>query len=142
MTPEQKARVSIDALLTQAGWHVCDMAHANIHAERGVALREFPLNAGYCFADYLPKLNLLRFLRTLKDSMRRINQGAAQPNLNTSIIKSARIPLPSAAEQQRVVAEINRRMSSLSGVETEVDANLKRAGVAVDYSEQSVWWIE
>ncbi len=53
MTPEQKARVSIDALLTQAGWHVCDMAHANIHAARGVALREFPLNTGYGFADYL-----------------------------------------------------------------------------------------
>ena len=29
MTPEQKARVSIDALLVQAGWRVCDMAHAN-----------------------------------------------------------------------------------------------------------------
>ena len=53
MTPEQKARVSIDALLVQAGWHVCDMAHANIHAARGVALREFPLNPGYGFADYL-----------------------------------------------------------------------------------------
>src|SRR5665647_3064010 len=53
MTPEQKARVSIDALLQQAGWHVCDMAHANIHAARGVALREFPLNSGYGFADYL-----------------------------------------------------------------------------------------
>ena len=53
MTPEQKARVGIDALLQQAGWHVCDMAHANIHAARGVALREFPLNSGYGFADYL-----------------------------------------------------------------------------------------
>ena len=53
MTPERKARVSIDALLVQAGWHVCDMAHANIHAARGVALREFPLNPGYGFADYL-----------------------------------------------------------------------------------------
>jgi type I restriction enzyme R subunit len=53
MTPEQKARVSIDALLVQAGWHVCGMAHANIHAARGVALREFPLNPGYGFADYL-----------------------------------------------------------------------------------------
>lgn len=53
MTPEQKARVSIDVLLKQAGWHVCDMAHANIHAARGVALREFPLNTGYGFADYL-----------------------------------------------------------------------------------------
>jgi type I restriction enzyme, R subunit len=42
MTPEKKARVNIDALLTQAGWFVCDMLDANIHAARGVALREFP----------------------------------------------------------------------------------------------------
>ena len=53
MAPEQQARLSIDALLQQAGWHVCDMANANIHASRGVALREFPLNPGYGFADYL-----------------------------------------------------------------------------------------
>ncbi len=53
MTPEQKARVNIDALLTQAGWRVCNMADANIHAARGVALREFLLNSGYGFADYL-----------------------------------------------------------------------------------------
>jgi type I restriction enzyme R subunit len=53
MTPEQRARQSIDTLLQQAGWHVCDMANANIHASRGVALREFPLNPGHGFADYL-----------------------------------------------------------------------------------------
>src|SRR5665647_697224 len=53
ITPEAKARQSIDALLMQAGWHVCHMADANIHAARGVALREFPLNTGYGFADYL-----------------------------------------------------------------------------------------
>ncbi|MDO9144838.1 DEAD/DEAH box helicase family protein, partial [Rhodoferax sp.] len=53
MTPEQQARQNIDTLLQQAGWHVCDMANANIHASRGVALREFPLNPGYGFADYL-----------------------------------------------------------------------------------------
>jgi type I site-specific restriction endonuclease len=57
MTPEQQARVNIDALLSAAGWHVCNMADANIHAGsgvvKGVALREFPLNPGYGFADYL-----------------------------------------------------------------------------------------
>jgi type I restriction enzyme, R subunit len=53
MTPEAKSRVGIDALLVAAGWHVCDMAQANIHAARGVAIREFPLNPGYGFADYL-----------------------------------------------------------------------------------------
>ena len=47
MTPEAKARQTIDALLAQAGWHVCDMGDVNIHAARGVALREFPLNSGY-----------------------------------------------------------------------------------------------
>lgn len=42
MTPEQQARVSIDALLQQADWHVCSMADANIHPARRMALREFP----------------------------------------------------------------------------------------------------
>ena len=61
MTPEQKARVSIDALLVQAGWHVCNVADANIHAgsgdAKGVAIREFPLNSGFGFADYLLYVN-------------------------------------------------------------------------------------
>lgn len=30
MTTEQKARVSIDALLVAAGWHVCNVADAAI----------------------------------------------------------------------------------------------------------------
>ncbi|MGA9992771.1 MAG: hypothetical protein WBP86_10655, partial [Thiobacillaceae bacterium] len=67
--PEQQARSKIDALLAAAGWHVCDAAAANIHAARGVAIREFPLSSpsprergegrgegrpeGYGFADYL-----------------------------------------------------------------------------------------
>lgn len=53
MTPQAKARQTIDALLAQAGWHICDMADANIHAARGVALREFSLSRGYGSADYL-----------------------------------------------------------------------------------------
>jgi type I restriction enzyme R subunit len=57
MTPEQKARVSIDALLQQAGWHVCDVSSANIHAATCVAIREFPLNSGFGFADYLLYVN-------------------------------------------------------------------------------------
>ncbi|MCK9213283.1 MAG: hypothetical protein WBI05_06955 [Rhodoferax sp.] len=61
MTPEQQARLSIDALLQQAGWHVCDMAHANLHASRGLALREFPLDPGYGFADYLLYIDGARY---------------------------------------------------------------------------------
>lgn len=51
-TPEQLAREAIDAFLEQAGWHVCDADKTNIHAARGVAIREIPL-PGYGFADYL-----------------------------------------------------------------------------------------
>ena len=52
MSPEAEARENIDALLSAAGWHVCDASTANIHAARGVAIREFPL-PGHGFADYL-----------------------------------------------------------------------------------------
>ena len=53
MSPEAKARENIDRLLQAAGWHVCDANAAYIHADRGVAIREFPLKAGHGFADYL-----------------------------------------------------------------------------------------
>ena len=53
MKPEERARVRIDQLLQAAGWHVCDASQVNIHAAEGVAIREFPLNTGHGFADYL-----------------------------------------------------------------------------------------
>ena len=52
MRPEDQARENIDKLLRAAGWLVCDASSANIHAARGVAIREFPL-PGHGFADYL-----------------------------------------------------------------------------------------
>jgi type I restriction enzyme R subunit len=62
--PEDQARQSIDRLLAAAGWAVRDVKCADLHAARGVALREFPLVAsprsrgegqgeGPQFADYL-----------------------------------------------------------------------------------------
>ncbi len=53
LQPEQQAREQIDALLAKVGWHVCDVKAANIHAARGVAIREFPLKPGHGAADYL-----------------------------------------------------------------------------------------
>ena len=50
-TPEQNACIQIDSLLGLAGWSVQDVKDANIHASRGVALREFPLNSGFGFVD-------------------------------------------------------------------------------------------
>ena len=53
LNAEQQARVVIDQLLTAAGWAVQDVKAANVHAARGVALREFELNPGHGTADYL-----------------------------------------------------------------------------------------
>jgi type I restriction enzyme, R subunit len=53
LVSEQETRVEIDALLGAAGWLVCTVPAADIHAARGVAIREFPLGAGFGFADYL-----------------------------------------------------------------------------------------
>jgi hypothetical protein len=51
--PEQRARQEIDRQLAAAGWAVQSMTEVNIAASLGVAIREFPLNPGYGFADYL-----------------------------------------------------------------------------------------
>ena len=52
-TPEDKAREKIDVALDKAGWKVQDYKDADLSAGRGIALRNFPLAAGFGFADYL-----------------------------------------------------------------------------------------
>jgi len=45
--PAQHARETVDRLLKQAGWEVCDPDQVNIHVYRGIAVREFPLRKGH-----------------------------------------------------------------------------------------------
>ena len=45
--PEAEACIKIDELLEVAGWQVQDAKAVNIHAARGVAIREFPLAHGH-----------------------------------------------------------------------------------------------
>ena len=52
-TPEDQAREFIDALLIQAGWIIQDSNQVNLSAGRGVVIRNFPLEKGHGFADYL-----------------------------------------------------------------------------------------
>ena len=60
------------------------------------------------------------------DDIRRLSSGGVQPNLNLSHIKATVIPLPPSAEQHRIVAEIDRRLSLIREVEGQVDANFRR----------------
>ena len=57
MPPEAQARTQIDQLLQAAGWLLCNVDQVNLHAAQGVAIREFPLQAGHGFADYLLYVN-------------------------------------------------------------------------------------
>ncbi len=46
MTPEEKARQQIDAILSHCGWIVQDKSQMNLHAAKGVALRELSFKNG------------------------------------------------------------------------------------------------
>jgi type I restriction enzyme, R subunit len=49
--PEQQARERIDAMLQGAGWAIQDMSALNPYEGLGVAVREYPTDAGPC--DYM-----------------------------------------------------------------------------------------
>src|SRR6266851_4091475 len=51
--PEAKAREKIDALLVQAGWLVQDREDMNLTAGDAIAVREFKLEKGHGYVDYL-----------------------------------------------------------------------------------------
>lgn len=53
--------------------------------------------------------------------------GSAHPHINLGDIKAYVFPLPPFAEQKRIVAEVERRLSVIDELETVVTANLARA---------------
>jgi len=54
--------------------------------------------------------------------------GVGRPRLNLGEIKSIALALPPLAEQTRIVAEVERRLSVIDELESVVSANLQRAG--------------
>ena len=59
--------------------------------------------------------------------IRRASGSTAQSHLYIKDTRTIPLPLPPLAEQHRVVAEVDRRLSFANEVEGEIDANLKRA---------------
>jgi type I restriction enzyme S subunit len=57
----------------------------------------------------------------------RYTHGVGNQDLGLTRMVWITVPLPSALEQKRIVAEIDRRLSLIREVEAQVDANLKRA---------------
>lgn len=60
------------------------------------------------------------FWRSKTKELRGLNQGAAQPNLNTNIIKNYKVPYCSFEEQQLIVDAIESRFSESEKLEEEI----------------------
>jgi type I restriction enzyme S subunit len=67
------------------------------------------------------------FFQKNYEDIRRLSSGGVQPNLNLSLIKRTLVPLPPLAEQRRIVAEVERRLSMVQEMEAALAANLTRA---------------
>ena len=67
------------------------------------------------------------FLASNYEETRRLSSGGVQPNLNLSLVKRLKLPLPPLAEQRRIVAEVERRLSIIQQAEAAVEDSLKRA---------------
>ena len=75
----------------------------------------------------LPPEYVFYFLWGQYDVTRRIGSGNNQPALNKSRVQEIPFPLPPLAEQRRIVAEVERRLSVIQQAEATTEASLKRA---------------
>jgi type I restriction enzyme S subunit len=99
------------------------------HFERGIinqALLRVRVNESVINDRYF--LHLFRsalFQKAIFDN----STGSAIPNVKgVKDLKAMAIPLPPLAEQSRIVAEVERRLSVVEELEALVSANLQRAG--------------
>ena len=67
------------------------------------------------------------FMQSNYEQTRRLSSGGVQPNLNLALVKTISVPLPPVAEQVRIVAEVERRLSVVQQAQSAVEANLARA---------------
>jgi type I restriction enzyme, S subunit len=74
--------------------------------------------------------NLLMYWLNSPDLLARVRSltgGSASPHLNVGEVKSFPVPLTPVAEQNAIVAEVERRLSVIEELEATVEANLTRA---------------
>jgi hypothetical protein len=105
--PEQQARQDIDAQLLASGWFVQDFTKMDLSPGRGIGLRKVPLKSGR--SDYLLLVD--------------------RKPLSVLEAKKKRTLLSTVARQsgQRIVAEVERRLSVVEELEAAVTANLQCA---------------
>lgn len=94
--------------------------------------RRLCLSQGMCVFRPHRDVNTRYFLALLNGPVGRKHAeaaatGSAHPHINLGDIKGYAFPLPPLAEQTRIVAEVERRLSVVEELESVVSANLQRA---------------
>ncbi len=93
-----------------------------VNASFLLKLRPYSLGYSRFVALYLNYLRIKGYFLT------RVDNAVNQANFNASKTKQIDVALPPLAEQQRIVAEVERRLSVVEELEAAVKANLARAG--------------
>ncbi len=94
-----------------------------------ICLIEATFNDGIAAFLGLNKNHLLYhyyFWTSKTKELRAINQGAAQPNLNTDLIKEVFFPVCSSDEMIEVTKEIEEKLSVCDQIGKEIDGNLQK----------------
>ena len=88
--------------------------------QRTMLMRPSPaISAGFLLSALLSPV--------VKDLIDRVAVGSGVKHLRVGDVERLPVPLPPIAEQLRIVAEVDRRLSLVRVVEVEVETNLKRA---------------
>ena len=96
---------------------ILDVTACNSQNSAAIRVSEARLSPEYVFY----------FLWGQYNATRQIGSGNNQPALNKSRVQEIRFPLPPLAEQHRIVAEVERRLSVIQQTESTVEASLARA---------------
>lgn len=67
------------------------------------------------------------FLLKNYQDIRLLSAGGVQPNLNSTIIKKTRFPFPSLKEQNKIIQEIESRLSVCDKIEESIESSLQQA---------------
>lgn len=67
------------------------------------------------------------FLDYNYENTRKVASGGVQPNLNLSLIRAIRLPLPPLDQQRHIIAEVERHLSIVTDLEKESALNLGRS---------------
>jgi type I restriction enzyme S subunit len=77
--------------------------------------------------DEITKLYLYWFLKTQTERLRALNQGAAQPNLNTDIVRRISVPICARSEMLEVIQVIDETIKSAKIQERTLEVALKQS---------------